>query len=176
MLSSAFLVFAVCIDIFAAAVSLGVKKIKIPLISSTVISFVGSMFLFLSLMLYSAAKGVIPPVAFRVFGGITLFGMALWCAFGEKRDISADKDKSGSISFKESIGLSFVLSVDALTTGFCFGSDYILESTILAFIMGLTFMIVGRKIGEKFGDKCKFLRYLSAGTLFVLSITKTIFG
>ena len=72
MLSSAVLVFAVCLDIFAAAVSFGSKKIKIPFLSATVISLVGAFFLFLSLSLYDAASGVIPPLFFRIFGGVTL--------------------------------------------------------------------------------------------------------
>lgn len=176
MLSSAVLVFAVCLDIFAAAVSFGSKKIKIPFLSASIISLVGAFFLFLSLSLYDAASGVIPPLFFRIFGGVTLLCMALWCAFGEDRDLSADKDLSGVISFKEAIGLSFVLSVDALTTGFCFGSEHIILSTILSVIMGFLFIIIGRKMGEKFGEKSKVIRYLSAFMLFVLSITKIIFG
>lgn len=176
MLSSAFLVFAVCLDIFAAAVSFGSKKIKIPFLSATVISLVGAFFLFLSLSLYDAASGVIPPLFFRIFGGVTLLCMSLWCAFGEERDLSADKDLSGVISFKEAIGLSFVLSVDALTTGFCFGSDHIILSAILSVIMGFLFIVIGRRMGEKFGEKSKVIRYLSALMLFVLSITKIIFG
>lgn len=176
MLSSAFLVFAVCLDIFAAAVSFGSKKIKIPFLSATVISLVGAFFLFLSLSLYEATSGVIPPLFFRIFGGVTLLCMSLWCAFGEERDLSADKDLSGVISFKEAIGLSFVLSVDALTTGFCFGSDHIILSAILSVIMGFLFIVIGRRMGEKFGEKSKVIRYLSALMLFVLSITKIIFG
>lgn len=176
MLSSVFLVFAVCLDIFAAAVSFGSKKIKIPFLSALVISLVGAFFLFFSLSLYEAALGVIPPLFFRIFGGVTLFCMSLWCAFGEERDLSADKDLSGSISLKEAAGLSFVLSVDALTTGFCFGSEHILFSVVLAFITGLLFIVAGRKMGQFFGEKSKVIRYLSAVALLILSITKIIFG
>ena len=42
--------------------------------------------------------------------------------------------------------------------------------------MGFLFIVVGRIMGEKFGEKSKVIRYLSALMLFVLSITKIIFG
>jgi len=164
-LNAIFLVAALSLDAFVAAFSYGVNKIKIPLKSALIITFVCSAVLAIALYLGYALGGFIPANVAKgvgiglliLIGVIKLFDsllksyvkkhqnldkkvnfkfFSLRCILSIYADeTQADVDESKILSVKEATGLAIVLSLDSLGVGFGAG----LSSRGLPWIIALSF-------------------------------------
>lgn len=93
MTESLFLAAALSVDSFAAGLSCGAGRVKIPLLSALIISGVGAGFLTLSLLLGGAAGGLIPQSLCKILsagilgilGIISLFGSGLKACLRRQR-------------------------------------------------------------------------------------------
>ena len=148
MIESLLLVSSICIDAFVASMAYGSNKIKIPIISSIVISIVGSVILGISLFVGGLIKDFLPvtlPIALS-FSILMILGIyrlfeSLFKNYIQKHlnkeksftfrlfdfnfilqvyadEIKADLDKSKELSVKESLYLAIALSFDSLAVGF----------------------------------------------------------
>ena len=148
MIESLLLVSSICIDAFVASMAYGSNKIKIPILSSMVISIVGSVILGISLFVGGLIKDFLPgtlPIAlsfsilmilgiYRLFE--SLFKNYIQKHLNKEKSFSfrlfdfnfilqvyadetkADLDKSKELSVKESLYLAIALSFDSLAVGF----------------------------------------------------------
>ena len=147
MLESVLLVLSLCIDTIAASFAYGTNKIKISFISGTIISFISTAFLFLSLAIGSLFKSLIPPnltsylcfIILLILGITRLFEGILKNFLNKKAETAhhiefklfdfklilnvyadatrADFDHSKTLSTKEAIYLGIALSLDSLVIG-----------------------------------------------------------
>lgn len=180
MLLAVLLVIALCVDAFATSVTYGIRKIKIPVSSALVISFIGTTFLGIALSLATVLKQFISSqtciaisVALLFFLGITSLFQSTIKSYlkkhkGQKNvkfslfDISfvvdiyidetkADYDNSKTLSAKEAILLAIALSVDSLATGFSAGLA--INSILEVLILCFVMGFVAVKIGCFIGDR-----------------------
>lgn len=150
------LMFALSLDTFMAALSYEANKIKIPISSNLIISFICALFLFISLLLGGVLNLFIPEFILKWISFIILFGIGLFKIFDNrikkficKRNFKsksinfsfcnlkfilqiysdysyADIDKSKSLSPIEAISLALALSIDGLSAGIAFNTDIVL--------------------------------------------------
>ena len=167
MLEILLLVLSVCIDSLVASIAYGTNKIKIPLTSAFVISFICSLFLGASIFLGSLIKNIMPNNICNYLSFFILFFIGIYHLFGsifksflQKRisidkpykfklfdmnfilqvyadETKADFDKSNTLSLKESIYLAIALSFDSLAIGF--GSSLAMNNYIS--VVFLSFII-----------------------------------
>lgn len=181
MIESLLLVSSICIDAFVASIAYGSNKIKIPLISSMVISIIGSMVLGISLLLGGLIKDYLPgtlPIALSfsilmILGVYRLFE-GLFKTYIQKHinldkaltfrlfdfnfilqvyadETQADLDKSKVLSVKESLYLAIALSFDSLAVGF--GSSLVGGGYIQAIILCFLIGLLAVLIGSIIGAK-----------------------
>ncbi len=150
------LIFALSLDTFMAALSYESNKIKIPISSNLIISFICSLFLFISLLLGNFLGTFIPDVILKWISFFILFFIGFIKVFDnriknfiKKRNFKgksinfsfcnlrfilqiysdyscADVDKSKSLSPIEAICLALALSIDGLSAGIAFNTSFIL--------------------------------------------------
>ncbi len=150
------LIFALSLDTFMAALSYESNKIKIPISSNLIISFICSLFLFISLLLGNFLGTFIPDVILKWISFFILFFIGFIKVFDnriknfiKKRNFKgksinfsfcnlrfilqiysdyscADMDKSKSLSPIEAICLALALSIDGLSAGIAFNTSFIL--------------------------------------------------
>lgn len=150
------LIFALSLDTFMAALSYESNKIKIPISSNLIISFICSLFLFISLLLGNFFGTFIPDVILKWISFFILFFIGFIKVFDnriknfiKKRNFKgksinfsfcnlrfilqiysdyscADVDKSKSLSPIEAICLALALSIDGLSAGIAFNTSFIL--------------------------------------------------
>lgn len=150
------LIFALSLDTFMAALSYESNKIKIPISSNLIISFICSLFLFISLLLGNFLGTFIPDVILKWISFFILFFIGFIKVFDnriknfiKKRNFKgksinfsfcnlrfilqiysdyscADVDKSKSLSPIEAIFLALALSIDGLSAGIAFNTSFIL--------------------------------------------------
>ncbi|MCI9585750.1 MAG: hypothetical protein HFH45_03860 [Bacilli bacterium] len=150
------LIFALSLDTFMAALSYESNKIKIPISSNLIISFICSLFLFISLLLGNFLGTFIPDVILKWISFFILFFIGFIKVFDnriknfiKKRNFKgksinfsfcnlrfilqiysdyscADMDKSKSLSPIEAIFLALALSIDGLSAGIAFNTSFIL--------------------------------------------------
>lgn len=171
MLQALLLVFALCIDAFATSITYGIGKIKIPIISSLIISFVGASFLGIALFLSSIIQHLISTqvcigisvVLLLFLGIVNLFQNSIKAYLrkckGQKNvqfsflninfvldvyldETKADADNSNVLSSKEALMLAIALSVDSLATGFSAGLGEVNGFGILFFCFVFGFLCV----------------------------------
>ena len=148
MIESFLLVSSVCIDCFVASIAYGTNKIRIPILSALIISFIGSFVLGLSLFLGSFLKDLLPSYLCVILSflilmiiGLYRFFEGIFKSFINKRcshdkpfkfkifdfyfilqvyadETKADFDKSKTLSLKEATYLAFALSFDSIAVGF----------------------------------------------------------
>ncbi|GEN87594.1 sporulation membrane protein YtaF [Oceanobacillus sp. FSL W8-0428] len=139
------LVIAVSLDGFSVGITYGMRKIKVPLLSLTVIMFCSGMIVYLSMEVGDFLRSFISPQGASMLGGgilIFLGFFSLISMFRSRetntaenkeqpssnvklenvrtvlsRPKEADLDKSGIISLNESILLGFALALDAFGAG-----------------------------------------------------------
>ena len=147
-LEALLLVSALSLDAFIASFSYGVSKIKIPFLSTLIITAVCSAVLAAALYLggalsnfipYYVSVGIAAAVLFTI-GIIKLFGSFFKSYIKRHRDFDkkiafkffslqfilnicadptvADRDNSKTLSVGEAVGLAAVLSLDSLAVGF----------------------------------------------------------
>lgn len=150
------LILALSLDTFMAALSYESNKIKIPISSNFIISFICSLFLFVSLLLGNVLSILIPDFILSFISFIILFCIGCFKIFDNRikkfirernfksKSINfsfcnlkfilqiysdyayADMDESKSLSPFEAISLAFALSIDGLSAGLAFNTDIIL--------------------------------------------------
>lgn len=178
-----FLVAAVCADTFAAGMSYGCKKIKIPPLSAVMISGTGAAVLGLSMLLAAGAKTLAGVELCRgisvgilgmmgIIGLIGYFVKKCLAASGGKRRLefsrdgiefvillcldntAADLDGSKELSPKEALALSMALSADSVASGFGFGIGG--TGTALCAAFALVFGVAALYVGAALGKRfCK---------------------
>ncbi len=181
MIESLLLVASICLDAFFASIAYGTNKIKIPFISSFIISSVGAIILGISLFFGGFIKKFIPGdyAIFLSFTILLIIGIyrlfeSLFKTFIQKRKSSdkplkfklfdmnfvlqiyadetiADFDKSKVLSPKEALYLSIALSFDSLAVGF--GSSLSGGGYIETIILCLVLGIICITLGYIIGKK-----------------------
>lgn len=92
-------------------------------------------------------------------------------------ETKADFDNSKVLSLKEAIYLALALSVDSLAVGFGYSLIQTNELLIvsLCFIIGMTLLYLGCKLGKKFSEISSFnISWLSGLLLIILSISRIL--
>ncbi len=170
------LVIVVSIDCFAAALTYGLAKIKVGFLSAAVISLVGSMVLWLSLVIADILSRIFSPETAQTVGGLMLVLMGLLMIskrlirkfVKEKQhgitaifldEKKADYDNSKDISVKEAFFLAGILSTDCflsgLAAGLGFSQNQKIWSIILNFFGGIFAIYLGLFIGKLFSKRIK---------------------
>lgn len=140
------LAFAVSLDSFMVGFTYGLRKMKLPLLSITIIGFVSFIVFFMSMMIGDFIASFMSPSIAEMFGGIILIIIGLWIIYQFfktdnssnhndpimlnfeiktlgiviqilRKPMTADMDRSGTISGLEAFFLGLALSVDSLGAG-----------------------------------------------------------
>lgn len=179
MLHSFLLVIAISVDSFLAALAYGTKKIKIPFISALLISSIGVLFLFISLISATFIQAFLSAktctflsfVLFFIMGISSLFQGSVKAFFRTRKkrklkfeysgisfvidvyldETKADKDDSKLLSFKEAIYLAIALSLDSLVSGFALGIciSNITFILCISFCIGVFVIMFGSFLGRR---------------------------
>lgn len=195
MIKSLLLIIAVCTDCFAAAVGIGSAGIRIPMRSAAIISFVGTLFLCLSVAFAGALKLVVPEeicsaVSFLLLLALGIFNLSrnFWRDIISRRakkgnpammlfdGASADTDGSKSISAGEALVLSAALSADSLVTGVSagLGAVNLPFLSVMTFFAGVIFVAAGERLGRKIVSALRInLGWLCGAVLIVLAFITT---
>lgn len=181
MFQSLLLVLSVCIDTFVASVAYGTNKIKIPPISSIIISLIGSLVLGISLLFGGFIKDLLPrnssillSFAILMFLGVYRLFEGICKNFIQKKrkldkpvtfkifdlnfalqvyadETKADFDKSKLLSPKEAFYLAFALSFDSLAVGF--GSSLVEIGYLQTVLLCFVVGIIAILLGVFIGKK-----------------------
>ncbi|WP_064092589.1 sporulation membrane protein YtaF [Rossellomorea aquimaris] len=176
------LAFAVSLDSFSTGLTYGLRKVKIPIKSISIISICSASSLLLAMILGQTIQSVISPIWAGRIGGLilVLIGAAVLYQFFRpekempiskektlinfeiksiglviqilKRPLTADFDKSGTITGIEAFMLGIALSLDAFGAGIGAAllnfSPLLLALSIL--FMSFLFLSSGLKMGQFF--------------------------
>ena len=176
------LAFAVSLDSFSTGLTYGLRKVKIPTKSISIISICSASSLLLAMLLGQTIGSIITPDWAGRIGGIILvvIGAAVLYQFFRpekeavvpqektlinfeiksiglviqilRRPLTADFDKSGTITGIEAFMLGIALSLDAFGAGI--GAALLHFSPVLLtfaiFVMSFLFLFSGLKMGEFF--------------------------
>lgn len=172
-------VLALCLDSLTASFSFGMSKIKVPLLSAFMISFIGSLFLFLSISCGAWVRTFLSPQVstYLFFGVLFLLGiLRLWdivikksikkkntkkqsCSTGFCHHLltvyaeceKADTNCSQSLSVSEAITLAIALSADSLAAGIGVGviAGSGFSLCLFALVCGFVAVEVGCFIGRR---------------------------
>lgn len=180
MFRACLLALAVCMDTFLASASCSFSGIQIPKKCALLISLTGTVFLTLSLTGAEILNQLLPEQVFKTIGFLILcllgssqilknFLTAFfekhrphwnWKALGLVIDICfdetlADTDHSKTLSLKESVIYSAVLSLDSLASGLGAGIErnWIPVCLIFTFSAGYVLTLLGCRIGKIFPMK-----------------------
>lgn len=197
MFQSFLLVVALSIDSFLASLAYGAEKIRIPLRSALLISFIGIVFLGISLYTATFIQMFIPDyvckwISFAIFFmiGISSIFQGTIKSFLRKSkqkqltfcysgisfvldvyldETKADVDHSKSLSLKEALYLAIALSIDSLVSGFALGISIIhpLPVLLISFLIGITAVLSGSFLGGKAGKMSHLDLSWLSGILFL---------
>ena len=181
MIESLLLINSICLDAFFASIAYGTNKIKIPFISSFIISLIGALILGISLFFGGVIKEFLPNNLAVILSFFILFIIGIYRLFEgifkafiqKKRSLDkpltfklfdmnfvlqvyadetiADYDKSKTLSPKEAFYLSIALSFDSLAVGF--GSSLGEVSFIQTIILCFILGLICISIGHIIGNK-----------------------
>ena len=87
----------------------------------------------------------------------------------------ADIDKSRNLSALESVSLAIALSLDGAIAGFGAGlsNNYLIETVLISFIVGVLFIMAGHHLGNQIAKKIPFdISWISGLFLIVLAFIK----
>lgn len=170
------LVIVVSIDCFAAALTYGLARIRVNLISAVTVGFIGSVVLWLSLVMSEIISRLISPGFAQSMGGFLLILMGIMMIFKriirkffkEKQhglaaifldEKKADADNSKDISVKEAFFLAAILSTDCFLSGLSAGLGFSMSQKIYAvtlnFFAAIAAVYLGIFIGRLFNGKVK---------------------
>ncbi len=198
MLKIILLTIAVSTDSFAASVGMGTAGIKIPLRSELIISFIGTLFLSLSVAFADFFGRLIPENVCEIISFILLISLGVFNLFqgffkklfaGRRRPSSekagpaemffdgtaADTDNSKSISPREAVVLSAALSADSLITGVGAGLEQLALPILSAGVFGASMLSLaaGQRLGRKLVSTFKInLGWLCGAVLILLAFLK----
>lgn len=182
MLESLLLVLSLCVDALVASFAYGTNKIKIPMVSSIILTSISTLFLMISMALGSLINGLISEGLAHIicFGILFLLGFlrlfeGLLKNYLNKKALSphnievtvfnfklvlnvyadvtlADLDHSKSLSIKEALYLGTALSLDSLIVGF--GAALAPISFVEVTFFSILFNFISIAIGGFIGSKC----------------------
>ena len=182
LLEAAVLALALSLDTFAAGISLGARRIRIPAASLLALSLTCSLSLLISILLGGLLGDWISPRAANLIscallcgiGGVRLFdslvkGLLRRCCESERSFIlrfqnlkiflqvcidstQADFNRSNSLSCLEAVSLAVALSLDGLVAGFGSGFSARAGFSILVFLLSLLRNLLAVLAGCKLGQ------------------------
>lgn len=182
MLESLLLVLSLCVDALVASFAYGTNKIKIPVISSIILTAISTLFLVISLSLGAWIQGFLKDgmahmICFAILfilGFMRLFEGLLKNYLNKKAlspnqievtlfnfklilnvyaDVTlADLDHSKSLNAKEALYLGTALSLDSLVVGF--GAALAPISFMQVTLFSIIFNLLAIGIGALIGSKC----------------------
>ncbi|MDZ5253024.1 sporulation membrane protein YtaF [Clostridium sp. LIBA-8841] len=176
-LSIILFVVAASLDILVVSFAYGLKNIKINFSSTLVIAIISALGTLISMILGKLFLGAIPLKLGDIIGGLVLLGIgfySIYSYFKEKKALPpnnsdstpspifilenpeiADKDKSGTIDFKESLALAIALSINnfGLGIGASLSGLNIPFTTITTFFVSLIFISFGFYLSKTIKNK-----------------------
>lgn len=182
MLESLLLVLSLCVDALVASFAYGTNKIKIPVISSIILTSVSTICLMISISLGSLIHGLINETLAHIICFIILFLLGFLRIFEgllknylNKKSLSthnievtlfnfklvlnvyadvtlADLDHSNSLNTKEALYLGTALSLDSLIVGF--GAALAPISFLEVTLFSIVFNFLAIAVGAFIGSKC----------------------
>lgn len=182
MLESLLLVLSLCVDALVASFAYGTNKIKIPVISSMILTSISTIFLMISITAGSFIHGFISETLAQSICFIILFLLGflrifegLLKSYLNKKSLSshnievtvfsfklvlnvyadvtaADLDHSKSLSTKEALYLGTALSLDSLIIGF--GAALAPISFLEVTLLSIIFNFIAIATGAFIGSKC----------------------
>lgn len=203
LMQAVFLVAALSTDAFAAGFAYGNTKIKIPCISTLIISFTSTLLFTLSLICSVLIQDFFPKNIVSVFCFIILFSLGFIKLFNhvikkyiKKHNLlsfsfhnihfilhiyanpeQADADKSRFLSPCEALFLGISLSLDGLAAGFGieFHFPYGLFIPLFSFFFNFFAIRLGEFLGKGMAKRSSIdLSWLGGIILMVLSVTKLL--
>lgn len=167
------------LDTLAVCISYGMKKVKLSIVASLLISLITSFGTFLSMILGKFITNFISPKIVATLGGILLLilGLKIVIDFIKKykkfkirrlsrekkirysdildNPVKADTDNSGDIDLKECITLSIALTLNNVSVGVAasIAGISIFLNTLFTFILTLFNIGLGFYIGIKYSSK-----------------------
>lgn len=178
------------VDTFVVALSYGLKKIRIPINSNLLIAIITTFGTFISMILGKFFSNFLSVSIASKLGSILLIIIGIYfskdfikqyCLKKPPNNSSllenptlADTDNSGTIDIKESLSLSFALSLNNLGVGFVASVSGIpiILTTIVTFIVSIVSVLLGVYLGKSvLGRICgKYAPIISALLLIALGI------
>lgn len=182
MLESLLLVLSLCVDALVASFAYSTTKIKIPVVSSIILTAISTLFLMISIALGSLIQGLIKDDVAHIICFIILFLLGFLRLFEgllknylNKKALSphnievtlfnfklvlnvyadvtlADLDHSKSLSTKEALYLGIALSLDSLIVGF--GAALAPISFFEVTLFSIIFNFLAIALGSFIGSKC----------------------
>ena len=168
------MVIALAISLDGCSVGLlyGARRIRIPLISLTIMSICSGLMIWCSMKLGVWFSGYIDEAMARVAGAIILVAVGIWAIvqfFWRPPSADGDRDQSGDISALEASLLGISLSLDALGAGI--GAALVgyaaLQTALLIAISSGLFIAIGLKVGRWAGSM-RFMRKMTVLPGFLL--------
>ena len=184
-----FLVLALSVDTFIASLSYESDKIKIPVSSNLIISFICSFSLIISLCLGNLISNIINIYILKWLSFFILFTIGIVKLFNSfiKNIINktflftfkninfvieiygdykkADFDKSKTLSKKEAIFLGLALSIDSLASGLAFQVNF--KTVLIIFILSILINFLS-VFAAKIIKKINFNISLIGGIIFII--------
>lgn len=192
MLSILLFTFSLSIDSFLMSISYGIHKIKIPISSNFLLSFISTFMLGISFLSANLLKNGCNNTFCTILSFLILFGLGIYRIletpikhFVAKRKFhhsfiriysdekTADFDHSNHLSIKEAWVLGITLSLDSLASGIGIGlttSSYSLF-LLFTFLWSVLMIFLGTKLG-KFLSYRSYWNWLSGCLLIFLAFTR----
>lgn len=195
MLEMLILLIIFSIDTLLVCSTYAIRKIKIPLKSILIISFICSISLFISLNISKCLNHIINKNISNIITFIILIMLGLYNIYGDKikyklskknknklidifiDETKADLNNSKNLDYKEAIILSVILSFDSLLGGISIGfiKYNIFFVLSLSFLINIIFIILGNILGSKIDKYINFnTSYISGIILIMLGILKLL--
>lgn len=191
------IVIAVSLDGFGVGITYGMRRIKIPFSALLVIIICSGTIVITSMTIGHLLRMVISPAVTSMIGSFIFISLGLFVLYTalranqlKKKQASnsqnsfdhfkkvfsepeqADKDQSGTISFKEALILGTALALDAFGAGLgasMLGYSPILTSILIASMSGL-FVFCGLRLGFIFAAHPKLSRLTFLPPIILISI------
>ena len=194
ILQAFLLTSAISADCFASGFAYGANKIKVPIFSVFIISFICTAILAVSLLCGTAIGKVIPhaitvavcAAILMLLGFFKIFGELIKSRIKNKNRFlkvcadptAADFDDNKILTFKETIAIAIALSLDGLAVGAGAGltNQSILNYLIIigfSLVTDVVYLIFGVFVGRRLAQKSKVnLSWLSGLVLIGVAIMK----
>lgn len=160
---------AVSLDSFIAGVSYGLKRVKLPLLSRTVIASESGALVTGAILLGHALSFALTPWVAKLTGAFLLIALGFYAILRDCKSssvikmlvepLTADRDCSGEISTAEAAVLGVALGIDSFAMGLGLAlAGMGTLATGLACTIGCLFSmlggeLVGASVGASMGDK-----------------------